>query len=118
RFGDKYSIISRYWSSIKICIRNKYIVKDAITWLDYLDLLRHFNKDLLNSKYICPTNLKRQHDRLVSKKLELEKIQEFEKKRKTVEQSEPDYYQAKHKYFGIVFSNENIKIKVLETVKE
>lgn len=65
--GHDYTI-SRYWDSIKICIRNKYIVKDAKLWFDYLDLLSYFKKDLHNAHYICPKDLKKQHDIYVKRK--------------------------------------------------
>ena len=60
--------ISFRWPSIKICIRNKYIVKDAKLWFDYLDLLSYFKKDLHNAHYICPKDLKKQHDIYVKRK--------------------------------------------------
>ena len=56
------------WNSIKICMRNKYIVKDGGMWLDYLDLLLYFKKDLNNAFYVCPKNLKQQHDVYVKRK--------------------------------------------------
>lgn len=65
---DRSSQCARYWSSIKICIRNKYIVKDARMWFDYLDLLSFFKKDLHNAHYVCPKNLKKQHDIYVQRK--------------------------------------------------
>lgn len=67
RMKDYSGSIHRRWPSIKICLRNKYKVKDAGLWLDYLDLLERFNKDLRNAKYVCPKNLKKAHDRLVRK---------------------------------------------------
>jgi DNA-directed RNA polymerase subunit RPC12/RpoP len=71
RVGSRYSDIETFWGSVKICIRNKYFVpqKDRITWLDYLHLLKYFNKDLLNAKYVCPKNLNKEHNILSSKKM-------------------------------------------------
>ena len=54
----------KYWPLIKICIRNNYKVKDPSLWFDHLDMLRDTGKDLHNSKYICPTNLNADHNRL------------------------------------------------------
>ena len=50
--------IDNYWSSIRICLRNNYAIEDVSIWCDYIDLLRFFNKDLQNAKYVCPANLK------------------------------------------------------------
>ena len=60
--------IDNYWQSIRICIRNGYKIKDATMWCDYIDLLRFFGKDLHNAKYVCPNDLKAEHDRYVIKK--------------------------------------------------
>ncbi|WP_139959193.1 hydrogenase maturation nickel metallochaperone HypA [Flavicella sediminum] len=40
--GNKYQL-QEYWPSVKICLRNKYKVKDASLWIDYLELLEYFN---------------------------------------------------------------------------
>jgi hypothetical protein len=72
RVGNKQYEVEKYWDSIKMCFRNKYMVRDAITWLDYLDLLRFFKKDLYNPKYVCPADLKLEHDKLVAKKTEID----------------------------------------------
>lgn len=72
RTSGKRWDVSKHWNSIKICIRRKYVVKeeDAIIWLDYLDLLSHYKKDLHSPKYLCPANLKAEHEKLVLKKQE------------------------------------------------
>ena len=44
--------------SINICNRNAYRVKDASMWIDYIQMLLHFNMDTHNAKYVCPANLK------------------------------------------------------------
>lgn len=67
RMTNRWDVENK-WSSIKICMRNKYIVKDAKIWIDYLDLLKYFKKDLLNAHFVCPTNLKKQHDIYVKRK--------------------------------------------------
>ena len=56
--GHRYKI-DMYWPSIKICLRNKYRIKDVSMWFDYLKLLEHYRKDLHNAHYVCPKNLKK-----------------------------------------------------------
>ena len=63
--------IRQTWA-IKICNRNHYIVKDASLWTDYLDLLDYFHLDTHNAHYVCPKNLKAEHDRLLKRKEKLE----------------------------------------------
>jgi hypothetical protein len=120
RVGSKHSEVEKYWNSVKICIRANYIVKpeDVITWLDYLSLLSYFNKDLRSHKYVCPADLKQSHNRLVAKKAEREKRLKFEAQRKKLDKEEPLYIQAKNAYFGLVFGQGNLTIKVIESVKE
>jgi hypothetical protein len=52
--GNGFNRIDNYWASIRICIRNAYIVEDVSLWRDYIDLLRFFGKDLHNAQYVCP----------------------------------------------------------------
>ena len=106
--------IDNYWKSIKICIRNSYKIKDATLWCDYIDLLRFFGKDLHNAKYVCPTDLKAEHDRYVIKKAKADAQQELEKQL----EKEADFREAKAKFFGLMFSDGLISVRVLESVKE
>lgn len=71
--------IENKWDSIKICMRNKFIVKDAKIWIDYIDLLRYFKKDLKNAHYVCPKNLKKQHDVYVKRKKKAMSIEEMKR---------------------------------------
>jgi hypothetical protein len=118
RYHDYSGQVSQCWPSIKICIRNKYIVQNASDWIDYLDLLRYFRKDLRNAKYVCPKNLKAQHDRLVAKKKAIEKKLEIERRRQEIEAAEVDFAKRIKAFAGLQFGNGVIVIKVLETVKE
>lgn len=110
--------INYYWPSLKICIRNKYIVKDASMYFDYLDLLSYFKKDLHNAHYVCPKNLKKEHDRLSDKKRINYKKLEAERKRIKVIEDEKIFKEIKSKFFGIQFSDGTINIKSLDSVQE
>ena len=114
-----YSSTSRYWPSIKICLRNKYFVKDAKYYLDYLELLEHFGKDLRNAHYVCPKNLKKEHDLLVAKrKRQREKENAIQKREKLLKDQKAFEKLKKAMFAGIVFSDGTIKVQVLESVKE
>jgi len=108
----------RYWDSIKICIRNKYKVKDVPTYYDYLDLLHRFRKDLRSPKYVCPIDLKKEHDRLVKKKTELDFKRKLTEQREKITREDEAYKELRKDYFGLSFSNGKITIKVLESVKQ
>lgn len=115
---DYSGIITRYWASIRICLRNRYIVKDADIYLDYLDLLRYFKKDLRNAKFVCPKNLKKEHDRLVAKKRAIQKREKLEEQRRKVAEAEIHYQKMKAAFIGLQFTDGEITVKVLENVQE
>ena len=71
--------IDSFWPSIKICLRNKYKIKDVKMWSDYLDLLRYFEKDLTNAHYVCPKNLKKEHDIYMKRKRKVMEIEEMKR---------------------------------------
>ena len=106
--------IDNYWASIKICIRNGYKIKDATLWCDYIDFLRFFGKDLHNAKYVCPTDLHAEHDRYMAKKAKVDAEQEIQKHL----EKEDTFREVKAKFFGLVFSDGLIKVRVLESVAE
>lgn len=117
--------INGNWSSIKICLRNKYKVKDATMWMDYLDLLTYFNKDLRNAKFVCPKNLKKQHDILMNRK---SRIQDKERRIRREEEMclkiERDktahirYAKNKKPFIGLKFSKGKIQISFLNSIQE
>lgn len=106
--------ISNYWQSIRICIRNTYKIEDATLWCDYIDNLRFFGKDLHNAKYVCPTDLHAEHDRYMRKKAKADARQELEKQL----EKEAEYKEAKAKFFGLMFSDGLISVRVLESVAD
>jgi len=113
-FTDKSRKIDDYWASIRICIRNGYTVKDATLWFDYINYLRLFGKDLHNVKYVCPSDLHTEHDRYMVKKAKADAQKEVEKLR----EKEEAFRTAKAKFFGLMFSDGIISIRVLESVEE
>lgn len=104
--------------SIRIANRNKYIVKDASMWIDYLDLLEYFHLDTHNAHYVCPRNLKAEHDRLLARKQRIEEKIALEKKIAEAKKWEAKYRETKGKFFGICFGNEDIVITVIQSVAE
>lgn len=70
-----------YMYALNICHRNRYIIKDASMWFDYMDLLSEFRLDTHNARYVCPTDLKREHDRMMVKKQNLEEQKHWSRRR-------------------------------------
>lgn len=106
--------IEKYWASIRITIRNNYQVNDATLWFDYIDYLRMFGKDLHNAKYVCPSDLRKEHDRYMDKKAKADAEKEMQKLR----EKEEAFRQAKGKFFGLMFTDGNIHVRVLESIEE
>ena len=119
----RYAIVSNvnlheYWNSIKICIRNGYHIADASMWCDLVRLLRHFGKDTHCPQYVCPTDLKKAHDRLVRKREEQRERERAEQRREQLIKDEKNYLKSKGKFFGLVFTDNLILVKVIESVAE
>lgn len=110
--------IDNYWNSIRIAIRNGYIIKDGSMWCDYIDLLNYFGKDVYSPKYVCPDNLKLQHDRLMNKRNEREEQLRLECERQRAIEQEDSFKELKGKFFGITFTDGVICVRVLESVQE
>ncbi len=100
-----------YQHAVRIAIRHHYIVPDAPMWMDYLRNLERLGYDTHNPHYICPPNLKEAHDRVLAK---------WRKQRVRIEaaQYEKAYQDAKAKFFGICFGDENITVAVISSVRE
>ena len=110
--------MGRYWASVKICIRNGYTISDGSVWCDTIDLLRHFGKDTNSPKYVCPADLKTEHDKLVAKRnLQRERERTEQQRQKAIE-DEKNYLKDKGMFFGLMFSDNLILIKVIESVEE
>lgn len=110
--------INYYWTSICICNRNEYIVDDSSTWCDYIDQLRFFGKDLHNAKYVCPENLRTEHDRYMKKRREHNRQVKVEQQRRIAIENESQFRKLKSKFFGISFTDGTIQVRVLESVYE
>ena len=117
-FAIQKEVPIHIWNAIRIAIRHKYAVTDAGLWCDYIDLLRRTGKDITNPHYVCPIDLAKEHDRLSDKiHKEEAKMKEMEHKKKA-EQYEDFYHETKKKFLGLVFGEDNILIRVLNSVHE
>lgn len=115
----------RYKPSFNICNRNRYIIRDASMWNDYISLLSYFHKDLHNAKYVCPKNLKAEHDRLLRKKNEIEARQRRERdrikaiqKEKQLKEDIASFYNRMERFFGMEIKGDGIVIRPLESVTQ
>lgn len=115
---DRPEMIERYWNSLIICFRNNYEINSVKDWMDYVTLLEYFNRDLLSPKFICPSDLSKEHNRYVTKKREQQRKEDIEKMKLKLKEQQRVYSQQKNMFFGLQFTNDNITVKVLSDVRD
>ena len=104
--------------AVRIANRNGYFVKDASMWYDYLRLLDYFHLDTHNAHYVCPKDLKAEHDKLLRRKNRIEAKKREEEKMRKAALWEERYKEAKAAYFGIAFDNGRLFVSVIQSVAE
>ena len=106
------------WQSYKIAVRKGYDITDISLWSDYVDTLRRLGKDIHNPKYLCPADLKGEHDRRHEELLRQREREEIEQKQQKAMEEEERFKELKSKFFGICFTDGTIQVHVLESVQE
>ena len=106
------------WQSYKVATRNGYEIEDISIWCDYVDMLRRLGKDIHSPKYVCPTDLYREHDLRQHELRRQREKEEKAKKRKKAMEDERRFHELKSKFFGISFTDGTIQVHVLESVRE
>lgn len=106
------------WPSVKIAIRNGYKVREAAIWYDMLDALMYLGKDLRNRHYVCPKNVREEHDKWVALKEKEKAKREKAKKLKEMKNWEDVYQKQKSKFFRVVICEEDITIRPIMSVAE
>jgi hypothetical protein len=96
----------------------KYVPYDFSIWYDYVKLLEYFKMDLYNPNNICPKNLKEEHDRLLSKKEELNKLELAITEKEKHIKSLKVLTQKRKIYKNKIIENGDFLIKPLLTIKE
>lgn len=116
--------LSHPWA-VNICNRNGYIIKDGSMYDDYLHLLDYFHLDTHNAHYVCPKNLKKEHDKLVEKKRKIEaKIRAEQKRKERIErmfrmkQDILSFIKRIQPFLGMEIKDEDIVIRPLESVTQ
>ena len=121
-----------FWASYVIAKRHHYHINNIGMWCDYLMMLKNLGKDTRNPKNICPQDFIEAHDRatrLIDAKREKERAErerQYEVERREREQqrllkekeNEENFKALKSKYFGLVITDDELSIKVLESIDE
>ena len=127
-FINNASTMRDYWPSIRIALRHHYQVKDVSMWIDLLRMLKDEGKDLHNPHYVCPVDVKVEHDRWMEvrrRRYEAQRAkEEAEERRRQAElldedgQPNADYRARLGKMLGVVVTVGNIELRPLQTIKE
>ena len=117
-FLGKRRAFDEYWQSYKIAVRNGYEMADISLWCDYVDTLFRLGKDIHNPKFLCPTDLKAEHDRRQEELNRQREREEITKKQQKAMEDEKRFKELKSKFFGIHFTDGTIQVHVLESVRE
>lgn len=109
---------AKFWHAIRVANRQRYIVKDASMWLDYLDNLSYLGLDTHNAKYVCPKKLEKEHDALMRRRRKLEAAKKLEEQRKAALEQQGEYEKTKGRFFAIRFGDDTIEISVITSLEE
>ena len=107
-----------YWNTYKIVLRNGYHIADISLWIDYIRLLERCGKDIHNAHYVCPLDLKAEHDRYQERARIIQEREEREEQRKKAKENEERFRKLKSKFFGLSFTDGLIVVSVLESVDD
>lgn len=108
--------LNQCWDSYKIATRHGYRIEDLSLWCDTISALSTCGKDIRNIKYICPLDLKAEHDRWL-RKVRLIRERELQQEQlKRAKGSEADFISRKSCYFGIVITDNDIEVSVLDSI--
>ena len=120
------------WTSYLIAKRHHYSINNLSMWCDYLRMLQTLGQDLRNPKNICPEDFIEAHDK-ANRKIEAKREREraAERRRWEIEnrereqqrllqekKNEEDFINLKSKFFGLIITDEEISVKVLESIDE
>lgn len=120
------------WASYLIARRHRYNINNIGMWCDYLRMLLNLSQDIRNPKNICPDDFIEAHDK-ASRRIEAKREKEFAERQQRYEverrereqqrllqekQREENFIALKSKFFGLVISDNEISIKVLESIEE
>ena len=106
-FIDHAQDLDLCWSSYKIVLRQKYRIKGMGIWADYLRMLDRCGKDLHNAHYVCPVDLKAEHDKYQNKVRILQEQEKRMEQMKRARENEARFRELKGKFFGLEFTDDS-----------
>ncbi|MCM1503378.1 MAG: PcfJ domain-containing protein [Bacteroidales bacterium] len=117
----KSSRILKYWPSVKIALRHGYDCTGHGMWLDYLDGLEREGKDMRSPRYLCPADLKAEHDRQIERETARRRAEQRKKELALLGDDSEENQQLLQRIapiMGVVVADGHISISPLQSVKD
>lgn len=86
-------------------------------WADTIRLLEQCGKDICNPKYICPQNLRAEHDYWMNRYNQMEQKRRSQEQMQRAKRKEAEFYKEKSRYFGITITDKDLVISVLDSLE-
>lgn len=109
--------LDRCWQSYKVATRHHYRPSDMGLWVDTIRLLEQCGKDICNPKYICPQNLRAEHDYWMNRHNQMEQKHRSQEQMQRAKRKEAEFYKEKSRYFGITITDKDLVISVLDSLE-
>lgn len=110
--------VKHFWASYIIAKRHGYEIPHLSTWYDYLRMLERFGRDTHSPKLIMPSNLFDAHDEYMRKVNRQREKERREADRIKALENEAKFKELKGRFIGLVFTDNEIEIKTLDSVDE
>lgn len=112
-------------TAVRICHRNHYEMKDPSLWLDYIQLLRYFNLDVHNAHYVCPDDLRAEHQVLLERKQREEErrraeriAKEYAERLEKMEKEKEAYQKRWGGVLMLALTGKDLSVRPLQTIDE
>ena len=121
-----------FWASYLIAGRHRYQINNISMWCDYLRMLVNLGQDIRNPKNICPEDFIEAHDNAhrrieakhrkeyaeAERRRDIERREREQRRLLQEQQREDDFKALKSKFFGLIITDNEISVKVLESIEE
>lgn len=100
----------------RIMHRNRYMPTDVKMFCEYIADCVFCGVDTHNAHFVCPTDLREAHQRMMRKKGRIEGERKLERQKQNVIKEEEPYQKLRKRFFGLVFQDGDIKVFTAPTV--
>jgi hypothetical protein len=103
---------------VRLCDRHGYTITDVGLWIDHIKLLKDLGRDTHSPHYVCPKDLRGQHDELIRGMMTKQERQREEQERLQSYAENEAYIRSHARFLGIRFGNDNLSFHVLQSASE